>query len=114
MAALPRPIISGDAAMTNTTRRQFLQTTLTAGAATALGAGTVSAIEPIKRATPKPHLRLSIAAYSYRQFLDLKKPTMTLDDFAELAAGMDLDAIEPTAYYFPKTTPEYLAHLKGK
>ena len=38
---------------------------------------------------------------------------MTLDDFCELAAGMDLDAIEPTAYYFPGTSPEYLAQLKG-
>lgn len=100
--------------MTNSTRRQFLQSTLTAGAGLALGTGTAQAIEPIQRATKKPHLRLSIAAYSYRKFLDLKNPTMTLDDFAELAAGMDLDAIEPTAYYFPKTTPEYLAQLKGK
>ena len=39
---------------------------------------------------------------------------MTLDDFIDLAAGMDLDAVELTAYYFPKTTPEYLAHLKGR
>lgn len=100
--------------MTNTSRRQFLHTTLTAGAGLALGAGSASAIEPIQRSTKKPHLRLSIAAYSYRQFLNLKMPTMTLDDFAELAAAMDVDAIEPTAYYFPKTTPEYLAHLKGK
>lgn len=92
-----------------TTRRQFLATALAAGAAAAPAA----AIEPIKRGG-KPHLRLSIAAYSYRQFLNLKKPTMTLEDFADLAASMDLDAIEPTAYYFAETSPEYLARLKGR
>jgi sugar phosphate isomerase/epimerase len=62
-------------------------------------------------------MRLSIAAYSFRQALELKrkpKPEMTLDDFIDLAAAMDLDAVELTAYYFPKTTPDYLAHLKAR
>jgi sugar phosphate isomerase/epimerase len=57
-----------------------------------------------------------MAAYSYRKYLDLKikpKPPMTLDDFVQTAADMGLDAVEPTAYYFAETTPEYLAHLKG-
>jgi sugar phosphate isomerase/epimerase len=98
--------------MTTPTRRQFLQTAVAAGASLAVAAP-AAAIDPIQR-TGKPHLRLSLAAYSYRQYLDLKKPTMTLDDFIELAAGLDLDAIEPTSYYFAKTTPEYLAHLKGR
>lgn len=97
-----------------TSRRQFL----TASAATLAGTTLAPlrpspAIEPIKR-TGKPHLRLSLAAYSYREYLDLKKPTMTLDDFAELAADLDIDAIEPTAYYFKDTSPQYMAHLKGK
>jgi sugar phosphate isomerase/epimerase len=39
---------------------------------------------------------------------------MTLDDFIDLAAALDLDAVELTAYYFPRTTPDYLAHLKGR
>lgn len=90
------------------TRRRFLA----AGAAVAAAPFAASAIEPIRR-TGKPHMRSSIAAYSYRKYLDLKKPSMTLFDFAELAAQMDLDAIEPTAYYFAETTPQYLAKLKG-
>jgi sugar phosphate isomerase/epimerase len=97
-------------------RRQFLKSSLWAGAGLALGSASVAAIEPIRRSGP-PHLRLSLAAYSFRQDLDLKrrpKPAMTLDDFINLAAGMDLDAVELTAYYFPKTTPDYLAHLKGR
>ena len=97
-------------------RRQFLQTAVSAGAGMALAPISASAIEPIQR-NGKSHIRLSIAGYSYRQYLDLKikpKPPMTLDDFVDLAAEMNLDAIEPTAYYFADTSPEYLAHLKGK
>ncbi len=97
-------------------RRRFLHSSLLAGTGLALGSGSASAIEPIRRLGPA-HLRLSLAAYSFRQALDLKrkpKPAMTLDDFIDRAAGMNLDAVELTAYYFPKTTPEYLAHLKGR
>src|SRR5207253_1163554 len=103
-------------AMENSTRRQFLTSTVAAGAALSLGTAATSAIEPIQR-NGKSHIRLSIAAYSYRKYLDLKtkpKPSMTLDDFVETAAGMGLDAVEPTAYYFAETSSEYLAHLKGK
>jgi sugar phosphate isomerase/epimerase len=38
---------------------------------------------------------------------------MTLEDFADLAASLELDAIEPTAYYFADTSPAYLARLKA-
>ncbi len=108
--------------MTTATRRQFLHSSLLASTGLALGATSATAIEPIQRSGP-PHLRLSLAAYSYRDsFVDYQrkaksskvKPAMTLDDFIDLAAGMDLDAVELTAYYFPETTPDYLAHLKGR
>jgi sugar phosphate isomerase/epimerase len=102
--------------MNTVTRRQFLHSSLAAGTAFALGAGSAAAIQPMQR-SGQAHIRLSIAAYSFRQALDLKrkpKPTMTLDDFIDLAADMNLDAVELTAYYFPKTTPDYLAHLKGR
>jgi sugar phosphate isomerase/epimerase len=101
--------------MRDLSRRELLAGAA-AGAAWALAPAAAPAIEPIRR-SGKAHIRLSIAAYSYRQYLDLKlkpKPPMTLEDFAELAAGMDLDAVEPTAYYFADTSPEYLARLKGK
>src|SRR2546421_5647914 len=39
---------------------------------------------------------------------------MTLDELMDTAAAMNPAAVELTAYYFPETTPEYLAHLKGK
>jgi sugar phosphate isomerase/epimerase len=73
----------------------------------------VQAIEPIQR-IGKPHMKLSLAAYSFRQWLDLKKKEMTLAHFIDLAATYPLDAVELTAYYFENTTPEYLAGLKGR
>jgi sugar phosphate isomerase/epimerase len=101
--------------MRTATRRQFLQSSLFAGTGLAVGAGSAVAIEPFHRIGPS-HLRLSIAAYSFRKELTRKpKPAMTLDDFIDLAARMDLDAVELTQYYFPpETTTEYLAHLKGR
>ena len=77
-------------------RRSFLSS-LALGAATAQSS---LAIDPIARTRPA-HLKLSIAAYSYRQFLQGQKQSMDLFDFASLAADMGLDAIEPTSYYFP-------------
>jgi sugar phosphate isomerase/epimerase len=98
-----------------TSRRRFLKTACAVGAGWAIRPRSVSAIEPIQR-DGKSHIRLSVAAYSYRKYLDLKakpKPSMTLDDFIQTCADMGLDAVELTQYYFPNTTPEYLAHLKG-
>jgi sugar phosphate isomerase/epimerase len=97
-------------------RRQFLSSAFAAGAACSLVPGTAPAIDPIVR-NGKSHLRLSIAAYSYRKYLDLKakpKPSMTLEQFVAEAAEMGVDAVEPTAYYFANTSPEYLNRLRGK
>ena len=95
--------------MTTPSRRRFLQAALAAS----LAGTPASAIEPIRR-VGKANIRLSCAAYSFRQYLDLKKPTMDLDGFIEFCAEIGLDAVELTAYYFAKTSPEYLAHLKSK
>jgi sugar phosphate isomerase/epimerase len=101
--------------MTVPTRRQFLHTAV-AGAGLAVAADPAPGIEPIRR-NGKSHLRLSIAAYSYRDYLNLKKkpkPEMTLFDFIDAAADMGTDAVELTQYYFAETTPKYLAALKGR
>ena len=45
-------------------RRQFLRGAVAAGAC--LAAGRAAAIDPVRRTGPS-HLRLSIAAYSFRQ-----------------------------------------------
>jgi sugar phosphate isomerase/epimerase len=97
--------------MSTNDRRRFL---LAAGAL-GLSAGAAAAIEPIRR-IGRPLMRLSLAAYSFRQALNLqqKPPVMTLGGFIDLAAEQPLDAVELTAYYFPETTPRYLARLKGR
>jgi len=87
-------------------RRQFLSI---AGVAVTTPAW---AIDPIKRPSDKPDLKLSLAAYSFRAALDLKKPTMTLFDFIDFAATLPLDAVELTSYYFAETTDSYLRKLK--
>ncbi|MBI3823658.1 MAG: sugar phosphate isomerase/epimerase [Planctomycetes bacterium] len=100
--------------MNDLPRRDFLLGTLaTAGV---LGAAVpAGAIDPIRR-QGRSLIRLSLAAYSFRQALNLtrKPPTMTYDGFIDLAASMPFDAVELTEYYFPETTPRYLAGLKGR
>lgn len=94
-------------------RRNFLKATLAASAPLAF-AGRVRAIGPIGRTRPS-HLKLSIAAYSYRDSLQPKgkTPTMDLFGFCDLAADMGLDAVELTSYYFPPDAkPAYFHRLK--
>jgi sugar phosphate isomerase/epimerase len=96
-------------------RRDLLRTAFAAGAGLA-AASRLVAIEPIARPGPAL-LKLSLAAYSFNKALDRRrnaKPTMTLEQFVDLAAGWGLSAVELTQYYFAETSPEYLASLKGR
>jgi sugar phosphate isomerase/epimerase len=93
-------------------RRAFVKSI---GAAGLLGfaPGPSHAIEPIPRRGT--HMKLSLAAYSFRQYLAGKTKSMTLDDFVDLCAEYELDAVEPTSYYFPEpVTPEYLHQLRRR
>jgi sugar phosphate isomerase/epimerase len=92
------------------TRRSFLTTT--AAAAALASARPALAIDPIKR-HGAPRMKLSIAAYSFREALAGKQKSMTLEDFVNRAAEWDIDAVEPTSYYFPEpATPEYCRRLR--
>lgn len=99
--------------MHDLSRRRFLAGA--SAALAALGARPSFAIDPIARHRPS-HLKLSIAAYSYRDYLPTeKKPQAKMDLFAfvDLAADMGLDAVELTSYYFPAdVTTDYLHRLK--
>ena len=98
--------------MPEMTRRQFVtQASLLA----ALGSrGVAHASDPIGRTRPS-HLKLSLAAYSYRDYLGGPKKTMDLFGFLELAADLGLDAVEPTSYYFPdEVSTDYLHRLKQR
>ena len=99
------------------TRRGFFQRTALAAVA-ASGAGAFGltrsalAIAPIGRSRPS-HLKLSLAAYSYRQFLTGQDAKMDLFGFVNLAADMGLDGVELTSYYFPANVrADYLHRLK--
>jgi sugar phosphate isomerase/epimerase len=95
-----------------TSRRQFLRTAALAAASPLVLSRPVRAITPLGRTRPG-HLKLSLAAYSYRKYLAGKAPQMDLFDFVNLAADMALDAVELTSYYFPADVDnEYLHRLK--
>ena len=92
-------------------RREFLQWSLGTAAGLA-GAPLFGAAEPIKR-NDKPYMKLSLAAYSFRQALTAKEQPMSLEDFIRLCAEYNLDACELTSYYFPKDfDAAYLIRLK--
>jgi sugar phosphate isomerase/epimerase len=94
-------------------RRQFLAASAVAAASGGVSPLLARAIDPIKRPSDKPDLKLSLAAYSYRQFLDVKKGTMTLFDFIDFAATLPLDGVELTSYYWAETTDAYAEKLRA-
>lgn len=96
--------------MSTLSRRAFLATAAAAPLAASAAIG--RPIDPIARTRPS-HLKLSLAAYSFRDRLTAKPPTLDLFGFADLAADWALDAIEPTGYYFPPDVDDaYLNKLK--
>jgi sugar phosphate isomerase/epimerase len=99
--------------MLPTTRRGFLAKAALIGSAGQLAfARHAAAIDPIGRTRPS-HLKLSLAAYSYRDYLTGPKKSMDLFGFVDLAADLALDAVELTSYYFPDhVTNDYLHRLK--
>lgn len=95
-------------------RRQFLGAAAACGSSLAL-CNPIQAIGPVAR-TGKPNFKFSLAAYSYRGLLAPKggeQPQMTLKDFADDCAKLNLEGTELTSYYFPKdVTPEYVRDLR--
>ncbi|MFO0946069.1 MAG: sugar phosphate isomerase/epimerase family protein [Planctomycetota bacterium] len=97
-------------------RREFLS--LTAGAITATClAPRAGGMEPLER-KGKPVLKLSLAAYSFRQYLQAKPGTngaMDMAGFLDYCASLGLEGVELTSYYFPKKFDrEYLFDLKRR
>lgn len=95
-------------------RRTFLKAAAAAVAVPSIpiSARSARAIPPIGRTRPS-HLKLSLAAYSFRDELDSKPPRMDLFEFVNFAADMGLDGVELTSYYFPADVkPDYLHRLK--
>ena len=100
--------------MIQTTRRHFFERAAACAFAASVSGSLRSArgMDPIGRTRPSK-LKLSIAAYSYRQYLGSKPPKMSMFDFVDLAADLGLDAVEPTSYWFPENVDDaYLHKLK--
>jgi sugar phosphate isomerase/epimerase len=93
----------------------FAGTALTLGNLAGVAPSPAAGIDPIKR-NGKPSMKLSCAAYSFREQLTGKQgPEWSLDNFIEFCANQGLEGTELTGYYFPKEiTPQYLTHLKHK
>lgn len=98
--------------MACSSRRDFLAQSVLSVAGTLGLSRTAAAIDPIARTRPS-HLKLSLAAYSYRKYLEGPDRSMDLFDFVNLAADMALDGVELTSYYFPNNVDaSYLHRLK--
>jgi sugar phosphate isomerase/epimerase len=98
--------------MLHTNRRGFLARIGLASAGPLVLARAAAAVDPIHRTRPS-HFKLSLAAYSYRDYLIGPKKSMDLFGFVDLAADLGLDAVELTSYYFPaNVSPDYLNRLK--
>jgi sugar phosphate isomerase/epimerase len=101
--------------MPDLSRRGFLSTTMTM--AIAATASPLATIDPVKR-HGAARMRVGLAAYSMRDYLQAKagtKGAMDLAGFVDWAATLDTDAVELTSYFFPETvTPAYLNELKRR
>src|ERR1051326_9298084 len=99
-------------------RRGFLKSTLRSGLGlsglTLLSSQRAAAVEPFKR-PGAARLTLSLAAYSFRDYLNAKDPAkrITLFDFVDFCADHGCQGAELTSYYFPSPIePEFLMKVK--
>src|SRR5579884_1115524 len=56
------------------------------------------------------HLRPGLVAYSYRKQLAGK--SLKYEDLIRMAADWGLDGLDCTVYWFPDTSPQFLASLR--
>ncbi|MGH9351020.1 MAG: sugar phosphate isomerase/epimerase family protein [Terriglobia bacterium] len=97
---------------TNLLRRQFLQTAGALAGAT-LGLRASAQQMPAGATSDKlPRLLPGCCAYSYGRYLNLKHPTMTLEDFIRQSPKLKLIAVDMTTYYLKSADPAYLASLR--
>lgn len=90
--------------MSLSSRRELLRVGAQAALTTALSATgglNSEAVEPPTR-TGGARFKVGCCAYSYRKYLQAKSDPMTLYGFLDACAGMNLDGVELTAYYFPE------------
>ena len=112
--------------MLNVTRRDFIKSSTTAGLA--IAAAPLSALAAPADAGPfhrigQPRLRLSLAAYSFRQSFRMMrgKPSakapaagkaMDMFSFIDYCAAQGCEGAELTSYFFDEESDEYMIKLK--
>jgi sugar phosphate isomerase/epimerase len=102
-----------NAKLSRITRRRWLAAAA-ASAVVACGRNPLAAIEPIDRGSHGSHFKFSLAAYSYRELLTGEDPAMSLFDFVDACAALQLDGTELTSYYFPPDVDDaYLYRLRA-
>jgi L-ribulose-5-phosphate 3-epimerase len=76
------------------------------------GLPTIALASGLQIANPSKHgrLRPGVVAYSFRKQFESK--AMTYEDLIHLASEAGLDGIDTTAYWFPDTSPSFLASLR--
>lgn len=108
--------------MSNLSRRDWLSSASTAALAALAASPAARALEPLVRRGP-PRLRLSLAAYSFRDFFrdqpgpgaakDPGAKAMDMLGFLDYCAAQGCDGAELTSYYFPHDlTPAYLLGVR--
>lgn len=78
--------------------------------AAALPVSSALAFQAADAAAPPARIRPAICAYSFRRELAAK--TMTYADLVRLAAGLGVDGLDLTVYWFPDTSDSFLLPLK--
>ena len=99
-------------------RRGFLTGSVATLAGTVIAGSSTSAQAakaPVRNGAS--HMKLSLAAYSFNRMLPRpnreQKSEMTLSDFVDYCAKLNLDGTELTSYYFPaEVSRDYLLDLK--
>jgi sugar phosphate isomerase/epimerase len=86
----------------------------TVGAGSARAGFVAAASSRVSERRPGSKLRLSLAAYSFRELLSGETPKMTLEEFIDLCADLGIEGTELTSYYFRRTDPEYLISLRRR
>lgn len=66
---------------------------------------------PAQTGKTRSRLHAGIVAYSFRK--KFEKHEMTYEDLIHLASNCGLDGIDTTAYWFPDTSPSFLASLRN-
>ncbi len=73
-------------------------------------AGCAAASQLPAQSGPRFHLRAGLVAYSYRKELAAK--TLSYEDLIRRIADWGLDGLDCTVYWFPDTSPQFLASLR--